>query len=210
MKPGREWVVKVNTSLQQQLINYRLILDQLRCIKMIILPTWLITTAMEKPLENWGLRIVNEKVAEILPNPVLREKYPSDEIWEAAGQIAAPGFVDAHTHLYGILAHGIPFTKSPSGFMPFLEEFWWPLVENRLNSEMISAATDFNCSSMLHSGITSFYDCEEAPNALPGLLRMQKDIVQKWGIRGILSFEATQRVNAKERAARIAGKFRFY
>ena len=48
---------------------------------------------------------------------------------------------------------------------------------------------------MLRSGITSFYDCLEAPHALPGALLAQKAIVDKRGLRAILSFEATERVS---------------
>ena len=50
---------------------------------------------------------------------------------------------------------------------------------------------------MLQSGVTSFYDCTEAPYALPGVLRAQAEVVRKRGIRGILSFEATERVSAE-------------
>ena len=75
--------------------------------------------------------------------------------------------MDAHTHLYGVLAHGIPLHKAPSGFWPFLTDFWWPLVEDRLDHEMICAATDLNLAQMLRGGTTSFYDITEAPNALP-------------------------------------------
>ena len=107
----------------------------------------------------------------------------------------APGFVDSHTHLYGVLAHGIPLQQAPSGFMPFLEDFWWPLVEDRLDRQMICEATRYNCNAMIHSGITSFYDCTEAPYAIPGILNSQAEVVQAAGLRGILSFEATQRVS---------------
>ena len=162
---------------------------------MIILPSWLITSAKDKPLQNWGVRIVNNKIDDVAPNAILIERYPTEEKWDANDQIVAPGFVDAHSHLYGVLAHGIPLVKVPAGFMPFLEEFWWPLVENRLDKEMICAATDYNCAEMIQGGITSFYDCEEAPNALPGILAAQAKIVKNRGLRGILSFEATQRIN---------------
>ena len=47
---------------------------------------------------------------------------------------------------------------------------------------------------MIRSGITSFYDCEEAPNALPGILDAQFEVVARRGLRAILSFEATQRL----------------
>jgi 5-methylthioadenosine/S-adenosylhomocysteine deaminase len=161
---------------------------------MLILPSWLIVSALEKPLAGWGVRVVGSQIADVAPNSVLIERYTGDEAWEADGQVLAPGFVDTHTHLYGILAHGIPLSKAPAGFMPFLEDFWWPRVENQLDQEMICAATDTNCSAMIQSGITSFYDCVEAPNALPGILESQAEIVRQRGLRGILSFEATQRV----------------
>ncbi len=164
---------------------------------MLILPSWLITSAKEKPLAEWGVRIIGSEITYVASNEMLRERYPGEDIWDAAGQVLAPGFVDAHTHLYGILAHGIPSRKAPSGFMPFLEEFWWPLIENHLNREMICAATASNCLAMIRSGITSFYDCEEAPNALPGILDAQFWVVRESGLRGVLSFEATQRVSEK-------------
>jgi cytosine/adenosine deaminase-related metal-dependent hydrolase len=48
---------------------------------------------------------------------------------------------------------------------------------------------------MLRSGITSFYDCLEAPFAIPDALPAQRDVVERRGLRGILSFEATERVS---------------
>ena len=176
---------------------------------MLILPSWMITSAKEKPQTGWGVRIQGSEIAAVAPQAVLRQYFPEDEVWEAPGQVMAPGFVDAHTHLYGILAHGIPLTKAPSGFMPFLEDFWWPLVENRLDREMICAATDTNCVAMIRSGITSFYDCEEAPNALPGILEAQVDLVRRRGLRGILSFEATQRLSPENGQLGLRENFEF-
>lgn len=162
---------------------------------LIVLPEWLITSPLQSPCKGWGIRVEGERVSEVAPHADLRQRYPDDEIWDAPGQVLAPGFVDAHTHLYGVLAHGIPLDKAPSGFWAFLEEFWWPLVENRLDIEMICAATDIQTARMVQGGITSFYDCQEAPNALPGILNAQAKILEKRGLRGILSFEATQRVS---------------
>lgn len=161
----------------------------------VILPDWLITTPEQPPKHGWGIYMEGSVISEVAPKNTLLQKYPQDEIWEAEDQVLSPGFVNAHTHLYGVLAHGIPLHRAPSGFWPFLEEFWWPLVEDRLSREMICAATALRCSDMLKSGVTSFYDCTEAPYALPGILAAQAAIVQAMGIRGILSFEATERVS---------------
>jgi 5-methylthioadenosine/S-adenosylhomocysteine deaminase len=162
---------------------------------LLILPQWLITNANEKPKKDWGVRIVGDQIGDVASHADLRAKYPDDEVWEAPNQVLSPGFVNTHTHLYGVLAHGIPLQKAPSGFWPFLVDFWWPLVEDRLDHSMINAATDYRCATMLKSGVTSFYDCTEGPNALPGCLFSQAEVVRKWGLRGILSFEATQRVS---------------
>ena len=161
----------------------------------LLLPDWLIDIPGQPPKERWGVRVEADQITAVAPNADLRQAYPEDEVVEASGQTLAPGFVDAHTHLYGVLAHGIPLHKAPSGFWPFLTDFWWPLVEDRLDHEMICAATDLNLAQMLRGGTTSFYDITEAPNALPGCLPAQAEVVRKRGIRGILSFEATERLS---------------
>ncbi len=171
---------------------------------LIIFPQWLVTSPLDTPKADFGMRVVEDKIVEIAPASNLREKYPLDEHWERPGKVLMPGFVDAHTHLYGLLAHGIPLSKAPSGFKPFLEDFWWPLVEDQLDSQMINAATDYNCAKMIQTGTTTFYDCTEAPFSLPGVLKKQSEVVEKWGIRAILSFEATERVNSSNGAAGLA------
>lgn len=162
---------------------------------MIILPQYLITTPTETPKRNWGARIVSDKITAVAPNADLRTQYPNDDIIEAPDCVLAPGFVNAHVHLYGVLAHGIPLANAPSGFWSFLNDFWWPLVEDALDHEMVAAATDWVCAEMLRSGITSFYDCLEAPYAIPDALLAQKEVVEQRGLRGVLSFEATERVS---------------
>jgi len=60
---------------------------------------------------------------------------------------------------------------------------------------MLQTAVEWQCQLMLRSGITSFYDCLEAPNTLPGCLEAEAQVVARHGLRAILSFEATQRVS---------------
>jgi len=163
----------------------------------LILPDWLIADTHAAPLPGWGVRVAGDQIADVGTHAELRARYPRAEVWQASGQALAPGFVNAHTHLYGVLAHGLPLDKAPSGFWPFLMDFWWPLVEDRLDHELICAATDLRCADMLQSGVTTFYDCTEAPHALPGVLSAQAEVVRRRGMRAFLSFEATERVSAE-------------
>ncbi|MBL8056530.1 MAG: amidohydrolase family protein [Anaerolineales bacterium] len=162
---------------------------------MLILPEILIAVAGEAPQPGWGVRVVGDVITAVGPHADLRRDFPADEVWEAPEQVLAPGFVNAHAHLYGVLAHGLPLDKAPSGFWPFLEDFWWPLVEDRLDHEMICAATDYVCAELLRSGVTTVYDCLEAPYSLPGCLPAQAEVARARGLRAILSFEATERVS---------------
>ncbi len=166
----------------------------------LILPGWLVAAADQPPRAGWGVRVSGSVIDRVGSHTELRAEFPDDEVVDAPASILLPGFVNAHVHLYGTLAHGIPVDDAPSDFWSFLEDYWWPKVEDALDVEMIEAATDYVCAEMLRSGITSFYDILEAPNAIPDALLAQKAVVERRGMRGLLSFEATER--AGERIAR--------
>jgi 5-methylthioadenosine/S-adenosylhomocysteine deaminase len=161
----------------------------------IILPDFLIDEPGQPPKRGWGVRVLGDQVVAVAPNARLRADFPDDEILDARGQTLSPGFVNAHAHLYGVLAHGLPLDQAPSGFWPFLEDFWWPLVEDQLDHELIAAATDSVLVELLRSGVTSVYDCLEAPHSLPGCLPAQAEVARARGMRAVLSFEAIQRVS---------------
>ena len=162
---------------------------------MILLPDFLIDRPGQPPRRGWGVRVVGDRIDAVAPNAELRQRFADDEQVDGAGCTLSPGFVNAHAHLYGLLAHGLPLDKAPSGFWPFLKDFWWPLVEDRLDHDLICAATDAILLELLRSGVTTVYDCTEAPYALPGCLSAQAEVVRRHGIRAVLSFEATERVS---------------
>lgn len=162
----------------------------------LILGQFLIASAEQEPLPDAGVAVCGERIVDTGANEALLRKYPDAVIVDKRGCALAPGFVNTHHHMYGVLAHGIPLQRAPAGFWPFLQEFWWPLVEDSLTHDLIAAATDWACLEMANNGITAFYDCLEAPNAIPGALEVEAQRVEQWGLRAILSFEATERQSA--------------
>ena len=156
---------------------------------------WADTTQLPQP--GYGLAVSGGRILAVGSHRELHDRFPHAQVVDANDCVITPAFTNAHHHMYGVLAHGIPLDKAPAGFWPFLEDFWWPRVEDRLTHELIVAATDWACLEMVRSGITTFYDCLEAPNALPGALEAEADVVRGWGLRGVLSFEATQRVSVE-------------
>ena len=163
----------------------------------------------QAPQPGWGVAVEGERVLDAALHAVLRARFPQATVVEAGDCIITPAFVNAHHHMYGVLAHGIPLDTAPPGFWPFLEDFWWPRVEDRLTHELIAAATEWACLDMIRSGVTTFYDCLEAPYALPGALEVEAEVVRRWGLRGVLSFEATQRVSTENGELGLSENTRF-
>ena len=162
----------------------------------LLLAAWLIPSAHETPLANAGVAVRGGRIIATGPNADLRAQFPGASIVDLGSKALSAGFVDSHRHCYGVLAHGIPADNAPEDFWAFLNDFWWGRIEDRLDHDMLRAAMNLACYDMIRSGVTTFFDCLEAPNALPGGLHAQGEVVQHWGLRGMLCFEATERVNA--------------
>ncbi|BCX03437.1 MAG: amidohydrolase [Candidatus Roseilinea sp.] len=162
--------------------------------RQLLLCSWLITSASEPPQPDYAILVEGNRIAGLGEIEAMRAQYPDAELTDLRGCAISPGFVDAHRHCYGVLAHGIPTEHAPADFWAFLNEFWWGKIEDRLDHDMLRAAMDLSCYDMIRSGITTFFDCLEAPNAIPGGLFVQAEVVARWGLRGVLCFEATQRV----------------
>lgn len=146
-------------------------------------------------LENgWGLKMENGKITQIAPNDELTAE-KQDQVIDLTGQIILPGFVNGHNHMYGFLSHGITADTMVTEFESFLDDFWWPYVENRLDHELVRATTAWACVEMIDSGVTSFIDVLEGPNSVPGALEVEREIIEKAGLRGFLSFEACERMS---------------
>lgn len=163
----------------------------------LLFATWVIPSAAAPPLRDHAVLVDGERVAAIGPIDALMAAHPDAAITDLRGCAISPGFVDAHRHCYGLLAHGIPTESAPADFWAFLNEFWWGKIEDRLDHDMLRAAMDLSCYDMIRSGVTTFFDCLEAPNAIPGGLFAQAEVVKRWGLRGMLCFEATERVSAE-------------
>jgi 5-methylthioadenosine/S-adenosylhomocysteine deaminase len=164
---------------------------------MLILADWLVTSVDVSPSRLHGVRVSGTIIETVGSHQELLALYPDDEVVRASGRVLMPGFVNSHVHMYGVLAHGIPVDEPPDGFWSFLENYWWPKVEDSLDHEMVAAAADWVCAEMLRTGTTTFYDILEAPNALPEVLSLETEVVERRGLRGLLSFEATERAGTE-------------
>ncbi len=129
-----------------------------------------------------------------------RDRFEAEEYIDARGSVVMPGFLCAHTHFYGELLRASPWfakIEPPTDFMQNLQRIWWAL-DVLLTHEDAYAAALIGSIDFVKSGTTMFFDNISAPNAIEGILDHMEKAVNEVGIRGILSFEATQRRSIEE------------
>jgi len=84
----------------------------------LILGSLLWADTRQPPQPGWGAAIEQDRVVAIGPHADLRARFPGTLVVEAGDCVITPAFVNAHHHMYGVLAHGIPLDEAPSGFWP--------------------------------------------------------------------------------------------
>ena len=159
----------------------------------IVLGGALLPAADAELRKGWGVRIADGAIAEVGPNEALTKGAKGIEVLDARSLLLLPGFVNAHMHSYGLLAHGMPMAEAPAGFHRFLTDFWWPHVEDRLDAPMVEAAFRLACARSVLHGVTTVCDVLEAPRAAPGTLDIEARVADEIGIRAVLSLEASER-----------------
>lgn len=167
----------------------------------IIKTGWLICS-WNHVIKNGILVIKENKVLAVLSEDQWKkekEKWTCEEtgILDKRNSIVFPGFVNAHMHQYGVLSHGIPQAGKVTDFKTFLENYWWPFIENRIRKKEVLITAKATMAEMLRSGITSFCDILEAPYTEEDTLIAQGELIEKAGMRAIVSLESSQRISEK-------------
>jgi len=160
-------------------------------------------------IEDAGVAVVDGRIAAVGPADDVSKRFGADEVMDARGCIVMPGLICSHTHLYGIALRGSALNiKPPSDFLQILQRVWWPVDEALTNDDAYATALAAGAES-LTNGTTCYADTYSAPNAIEGSLdhiaRASNDV----GIRGIISFEATERRSADEGTRGLNENLRF-
>ena len=157
-----------------------------------IMAGWLIMSANEVK-KDCGLVIEDGKIVEVVPNAKLLGK---EGVIDARENIVCPTFACTHTHMYETIAHGA--VEPNLSLKPLLEDFWWPVVENRQNLETIRITAEYASLEHLKTGVTLINDILEAPFAEAGKrLMTEEKVLRKAGIKGVLSLESNERISTE-------------
>lgn len=146
-------------------------------------------------VESGALRVVDGKIAAVGADVV---PVAGDEVIDCGGAVLTPGLVNGHTHLYSVLAAGMPAPpKSPTNFHEILKYVWWRLdrahdVQSVRMSGLIGGLAALRC------GTTTLIDHHASPDAIEGSLSDLEGGIAEAGCRGVLCYETTDRNRSNE------------
>ncbi len=153
-------------------------------------------------IRDGSIYVEDNIIKEIGPDSEISNKTGAKEI-DAHGKTIIPGMISCHNHLYSAVVRSIPYSgfESPDfSFVSWMDRFWLPLLEDKVDQEVMYAGTRANVLDHMRSGITTTTDTAEGSYALPGALDAVDDACMETGIRAVLSFETTGRISEKNAA----------
>src|SRR4051812_5416778 len=136
------------------------------------------------------LRIDGDRIVE--RGSELRAR-PDEETLDLGGALVTPGFVNAHTHLYGALARGMPGPAvHPRTFREILERVWWRL-DRALDEETVALSGVVGAIEAALAGTTVLIDHHSSPSFIRGSLTTLRRAIELVGLRSVLCYEVTDR-----------------
>lgn len=126
-----------------------------------------------------------------------------EEVLELSGDLVLPGLVNAHTHLYGALARGMPAPASaPRSFVEILERVWWRL-DRALDATDVRLSALVGAIDAARSGTTLLFDHHSSPAFVEGCLAVVRGAIEEVGLRSVVCYETTDRNGSEARDAAL-------
>ena len=145
--------------------------------------------------KNGAVAVSGNRIVAVDKTSSIEQKYSAERVIDAAGKIVMPGIVVSHCHTHGQASMGMPAEVEMENFYDELAKWWWPFLEDQLKKEDVYALAKYAITEMAKNGVTTVDDVMEAPKDLPGVLDAEGKAFLEVGMRGLLAFEATERIS---------------
>jgi cytosine/adenosine deaminase-related metal-dependent hydrolase len=136
-------------------------------------------TGEEDVLWDGAVAVDGDRIAAVGPTEDVRRSWAGRRTIDAREQLAMPGLVNTHMHLFGSFARGLVNDLS---FTPWIQKKFF-VTSRGLNPDNYFLGTQFAAMDMLRTGTTTFLDC----GTYQGLEEPAVRGVESAGIRAVLA-----------------------
>lgn len=156
--------------------------------------------AARRVISGGAVAVDGGRIVEVGHVSDLASRYRGRRSIDAQGMLVMPGFVNAHNHTFNLLTRyaSVPMEGvDPSDFGDVLTRWYWPKFEDNNTHETAYYGALLCCAEMLLHGVTCSADMLEGARVIPGGLDQVARAFLETGMRGVLSYEASERVSAE-------------
>jgi len=136
--------------------------------------------------------LISEIIKKSFTEFILKSRQNLGTEINAGGRVVTIPMINYHDHFYSRLAKGLPIKGSMENFKMILQNLWWKL-DLALDEEMIRASAQMAVLESIRNGVTYIFDHHSSPKSANGSLEIIADVLQEFGLRGVLCFETTDR-----------------
>jgi cytosine/adenosine deaminase-related metal-dependent hydrolase len=112
--------------------------------------------------------------------------------YNAYGRVVTIPHVNFHDHIYSRLAKGLPLKGKFDSFQNVLKNLWWK-IDRALDLDIIKASAQYAAIDSIQNGVTYIFDHHSSQTEIRGSLHIIKNVLNEFGLRGVLCFESTDR-----------------
>jgi 5-methylthioadenosine/S-adenosylhomocysteine deaminase len=141
----------------------------------IVLPM----TSPQTVIWDGAVAVKGDRIAAVGPSEDVRRRYVAKHTIDATNQLAMPGFVNTHMHLFGAFARGL---VNDLAFTKWVQKKFY-ITSRGLNPDNYYLGAQFSALDMLKSGTTTFLDC----GTYQGLEEAAVGGIGASGIRAVLA-----------------------
>ncbi|MFC1849728.1 putative aminohydrolase SsnA [candidate division CSSED10-310 bacterium] len=169
----------------------------------------IVTFTRENPYHpGKALLIEGHKIKEIGEYRDISKRFPKTRRINAQNGFLLPGMINAHTHLYSTFARGMMIEVAIPTFPKILENVWWKL-DRALTEEDCYYSAEVGIIESIRHGVTTIIDHHSSPQFIEGSLDVMAQAFQKTAVRGVLSYEVSDRNGLAGAEAGIEENCRF-
>lgn len=138
-------------------------------IETLIEARWILPMTIGNPVfENHAVAMSGGRIADVLPTPEARQRYPAAQVVRLPEHALMPGLVNLHTHAAMSLMRGLADDVPQSNW---LRDHIEPAERQCLSEQFVRDGTLVACAEMLLSGVTCFSDMYFFPGAVAGAVQ---------------------------------------
>jgi len=131
--------------------------------ELLLNPRWIVPVEPSGlTLEHHSLLVRGDLIADLLPTPEARSRYPAARAVDLDHHVLLPGLVNLHTHAAMTLMRGL---ADDLPLMEWLKEHIWPAESKHVSPQFVRGGSLLGCAEMLRGGVTCFNDMYFFPEA---------------------------------------------